>query len=233
MREIKFPPSESKRRLLEAAEQLFAERGFESVSVRDVTHQAEANVAAVNYHFGSREGLISLVVARHVTPVNDERLLRLDALEKKWPGKVVPVEEVIDAFVRPLVGSARKSELSERLFCKLVARIFSLQGEALPPIVEEQMKSVIDRFLKAFGKSLPGLGPEELVWRFHFVAGAVIHLLLHQEMLFRLSSGASGNPGTDALLGRLIRFASAGLREGLDQETAATAKKGPQAVFDF
>jgi AcrR family transcriptional regulator len=233
MREIKFPQSESKRRLLEAAEQLFAERGFEAVSVRDVTHQAKANVAAVNYHFGSREGLISLVVVRYVTPINDERLLRLDALEKKWPGKVVPVEELIDAFVRPLVGSVRKSELSERLFCKLVARVFSLQGEALPPIVEEQMKGMVERFLKAFGRSLPGLAPEELVWRFHFVVGAVIHLLLNQEMLFRLSAGASGNPGTDALVGRLIRFASAGLREGLEQEAAASVKKGPQAMFDF
>ena len=233
MREIKFPQSESKRRLLDAAEQLFAERGFDSVSVRDVTQQANANVAAVNYHFGSREGLIALVVTRYVTPINDERLLRLDALEAKWPGKVVPVEELIDAFVRPLVGMVRKSELSERLFCKLMGRVFSLQGEALPPMVEEQTKAVVDRFIKAFGRALPGLPEEDVIWRIHFMVGSVIHLLLNQEMLFRLTSGASGSPGMEAVIGRLIRFAAAGLREGLDLEPAAKVKKSPQAMFDF
>ncbi len=233
MREIKIPQSESKRRLLDAAEQLFAERGFESVSVRDVTKLANANVAAVNYHFGSREGLIALVVARYITPVNDERTMRLDALEKKWPGKVVPLEELIDAFVRPLAGLVRKSELSEQMFCKLMGRVFSLQGQALPPIVEEQMKMLADRFIKAFGRALPGLSQEELVWRIHFVVGSVIHMLLNQEMLHRLSSGASGNPGMEGVIGRLVRFASAGLREGLEQDAAAPARKGPQAMFDF
>lgn len=233
MREINLVQSEPKRRLLDAAEELFAEKGFESVSVRDVTQHAKANVAAVNYHFGSREGLIALVVTRYITPVNEERIARLDALEKKWPGKVVPVEELIEAFVRPLVGVVRRSELSERLFCKLMGRIFSLQAEALPPAVEEQMQVLIDRFSKAFGKALPGLSQEELIWRIHFMVGVVIHMMLNQEMLHRLSKGASGNPTIEGTLGRLVRFVAAGLREGLEIEPQAGAKKGPQAMFDF
>lgn len=233
MREIKFPHSESKRRLLDAAEQLFADRGFESVSVRDVTQLAKANVASVNYHFGSRDGLIALVVARYITPVNEERLLRLDALEKKWPGKAVPMEEVIDAFVRPLVGAVQKSELSERLFCKLMGRIFSLQGDGVPPEVEEQMKNLSDRFTRALGKSLPTITQEDLIWRTHFVVGAMIHMLLNQEMLHRLTNGASGTPAMEATLSRFIRFAAAGLRDGLTSAEPAVAKKGPQATFDF
>ena len=231
MREIKFPQSEPKRRLLDAAEQLFADRGFESVSVRDVTQLAKANVAAVNYHFGSRDGLIGLVVVRYITPVNEERLARLDLLEKKWPGKVVPIEEIIDAFVRPLAGIVRKSELSERLFCKLMARIFSMQGEGLPPEVEAQMSGLIDRFTRALGRSLPTLPMEELIWRMHFLVGSIIHTLMHQEMLHRLTGGASGMPAMEATLGRFIRFAAAGLREGVDVEPVTT--KGPQATFDF
>ncbi len=231
MREIKLSQSEPKRKLLDAAEQLFAERGFEAVSVRDVTQLAKANVAAVNYHFGSREGMIALVISRYVTPIHEERIARLDALEKKWPGKVVPLEELIDAFVRPLAGTVRKSDLSEQLFCKLVGRIFSLQGEALPPAVEEQMKVSIDRFMKAFAKALPTVPLEELIWRTHFMAGGVIHMLLNQEMLHRLSGGASGTPTMEGILARFIRFAAAGLREGVEVEP--TPKKGPQATFDF
>lgn len=232
MREIKFPQSEPKRKLLDAAEQLFAERGFEAVSVRDVTQLAKANVAAVNYHFGSREGMIALVISRYVTPILEERLARLDALEKKWPGKVVPLEELIDAFARPLVGSVRKSELSERLFCMLIGRIFSLQSDALPPALEDQMKLSIDRFIKAFAKALPTVPTEELYWRMHFVAGGLIHMLLNQEMLHRLSGGASGTPTMEGILGRFVRFAAAGLREGVEAEPQAK-KKGPQATFDF
>lgn len=231
MREIKFPQSEPKRRLLEAAEQLFADKGFEAVSVRDITQQAKANVAAVNYHFGSRDGLIALVVTRYMMPVNEERLARLELLEKKWSGKSVPVEELIDAFARPLVGSVRKSELSERLFCRLLGRIFSMQGEGLPQAVEDQMKTLSERFSKALGKALPTVPPEDLAWRMHFVAGALIHLLLNQDILHRLTSGISGAPTVEATLGRFIRFAAAGLREGVELEVAAA--KGPQATFDF
>ncbi len=231
MREIKFPQSKSKLRLLDSAEQLFAERGFESVSVRDVTQLAKANVAAVNYHFGSRDGLIAMVVARYITPVNEDRLLRLDALERKWAGKSVPLEEIINAFVRPVAGTVRKSELSERLFCKLVGRIFALQGEGLPLAVEEQMKISIGRFIRALGKTLPTVSQEELVWRMHFLMGSIVHMLMNQEMLHRLSNGVSGEPTMEVTLSRFIRFAAAGLREGAPME--AEAKKGPQAMFQF
>lgn len=232
MREIKFPQSESKRRLLDAAEQLFAERGFEAVSVRDVTQMAKANVAAVNYHFGSRDGLIAVVVTRYITPVNEERLARLEALERKWPGKAIPVEEIIDAFVRPLAGIVRKSELSERLFCKLMGRIFAMQGVGFPPVVEEQIRVLSDRFTRALAKSLPGVSSEDLIWRTHFLVGAMIHMLLNQEMLQRMTQGAAGNPTMEATLVRFIRFAAAGLREGMEA-VEPVAKKGPQAMFDF
>ena len=131
MREINLPQSEAKRRLLDAAEQLFAERGFEAVSVRDIT-QLRKPTSRRSTTTSAPARLGRLVVTRYLTPVNEERLARLDALERKAPGKALPVEEIIDAFVRPLVGIVRKSELSERLSCKLLGRIFAMQGEGLP-----------------------------------------------------------------------------------------------------
>lgn len=233
MREIVLPQTEAKRRLLDSAEHLFAERGFETVSVRDITQLAKANVAAINYHFGTRDGLIGLVVTRYLAPINDERLARLESLERKWSGKAVPVEEILDAYVRPLMGIVRKSELSERLFCTLLGRIFALQGQGYPPAIEEQARQVNERFTRALGKSLPSVVPEELVWRHHLVVGAMIHLLIHQETLQRTSNGAAGTPTMEATLSRFIRFAAAGLREGVEPQEAAEKKKGPQAMFDF
>jgi AcrR family transcriptional regulator len=231
MRPSTFPQSASKLRLLDAAEQLFAEKGFESVSIRDVTQAAKANVAAVNYHFGSRDGMIALVVARYLAPINQERLARLETLERRWGSKAAPLEEIIEAFVRPVAGIVRKSELSERFFCKLVGRIFALNGDGLPVAAEEQMKDLIGRFIRALAKALPTLPHEELIWRMHFLTGSMIHMLMNQEMLQRLSNGASGDPGMEVTLGRFIRFAAAGLREGV--EVAEPVKKGPQAMFEF
>ncbi|MEO5914532.1 MAG: TetR family transcriptional regulator [Luteolibacter sp.] len=231
MREMTIPESGSKRKLLDAAEQLFAEKGFEAVSVRDVTQLAKTNVAAVNYHFGSRDGLLALVMMRYMIPVTEERIARLDSAERKWSGKPVPLEEIIDALVRPLVGQVRKSELSERLFYKLTGRIFAEQGNGLPPQIEDQLRQISDRFTRAFAKALPTVPPEDLAWRIHFVIGGMIHMLTHQDILQRLSAGVSGAPTMEATLGRFIRFAAVGLREGT--MTEEPVKKGPQATFDF
>lgn len=231
MREITFPESGSKRKLLDAAEQLFAEKGFEAVSVRDITQLAKTNVAAVNYHFGSRENLLTMVMTRYMTPVNEERIARLETLERKWSGKSVPLEEIIDAMVRPFVGQVRKSELSERLFYKLMGRTFAQQGDGLPPQIEEQLRNVVQRFTRAFAKTLPAVTPDDLTWRIHFMVGGMIHLLTHQDILHRLTNGASGTPPMEAIISRFVRFAAAGLREGLEVETPSP--KGPQVMFDF
>lgn len=231
MRETTIPESGSKRNLFNAAEQLFAEKGFEAVSVRHITQLAKANVASVNYHFGSRDALLKMVMMRYLVPINEERLVRLEAVERKWPGKVAPLEELIDAFVRPLATQARKSDLSERLFYKLVGRIFAEQGDGMPKQIEDQLRQIIERFTRSFAKALPTVATEDLVWRIHFLAGGMIHLLTHQDVIHRVSNAAAGAATMEATLSRFIRFAAAGLREGT--EPAESAPKGPQATFDF
>ena len=225
------PESGAKLRLVEAAEELFAERGFEAVSVRDIKKRAGMNIASINYHFGSRDGLVAGVMIRYITPINDERLARIEALERRWSGKSVPLEEILDAFVRPLATQVRKSELSERLFLKLVGRMFGEQAAAMPPGVEEQFKQVVARFVKALSKALPEMAVDEILWRMHFVVGAMVHSMAQDEVLQRISQGASGNPTIEATLSRFTRFAVAGLRNGISEEV--TAKPSPQATFNF
>lgn len=222
--------SGAKLKLVEAAESLFAEKGFEAVAVREITTAAGANIAAVNYHFGSREGLVALVMRRHLTPMNDERLLRLDAAERQWGSKAVPIEEVLDAFARPLINRITASSgLSEKLFGRLIGRIFAAQSEGMPPELEAQCNGLIDRFSKALAKSLPGVPPEDVAWRLHFIRGGLIHLLTHAELVQR----GSGAPGMDAVMSRFLRFAAAGLREGRTEEAPPATQPSPQAMFDF
>lgn len=221
----------TRQRLLEAAEELFSDQGFDRVSVRDITDRAKANVAAVNYHFGSREGLVEQVMARYIDPINEERLARLDVMEKKAGKAAVPLEEVLDAFVRPFATQVRKSELSERLFFKLMGRVCGDQAAKLPAGVEAGFVKMLARFQRAFARSLPGMPEEELIWRIHFTVGAMIHTMAHAETLHRFTHGASGDPTMEQILSRFIRYAVAGMREGIASDEGK--KKGPQGEFEF
>jgi AcrR family transcriptional regulator len=231
MRDYSFPHSPSKRRLLEEAEKLFADRGFDVVSIRDITKAAEANSAAVNYHFGSKDGLIAVVVSRYLVPINEKRLTELNSLEKQYGSQPVPIESLLEAMVRPMAGVVRKSELSERLFYKLLGRIFSLQHEGFPAVVEQQVKLLANRFRRALGKHFPNVSEEELAWKIQFVVGAMIHTLIHQEWMNRMTDGASGAPSVEVTLERFVRFAAAGLREG--EPESDPNSQGAQVLFDF
>lgn len=225
----------TKQRLIEAAEELFADEGFDRVSVRDITTKAGANVAAVNYHFGSREGLVAVVLTRYINPVNEERLARLDALERRAAGKPVAMEEILDAFIRPFATQVRRSELSEKIFFKLMGRMFG-HGCEMPPVVDQLFATMINRFQKALARSLPGLGAEDIWWRMHLMSGAMIHTMAHGEKLTRFSQGEAGSPTLELTLSRFIRFSAAGMRQGLDEPGAVTEDgkpKGPQVEFPF
>jgi AcrR family transcriptional regulator len=225
----------TKQRLIEAAEVLFADEGFDRVSVRDITNKAGANVAAVNYHFGSREGLVAVVMARYINPVTEERLARLEGLERKAGGKPLAIEEILEAFIRPFTTQIRRSELSEKLFFKLMGRMFGQQGCELPPLVENLFITMVTRFHKAFSKALPGLPADEIWWRMHLMSGAMIHTMAHSDKVQRMSAGEAGNPTTEQILSRFIRFAAAGMRQGSDagENGDGDKPKGPQVEFPF
>lgn len=232
MREISNKPSKAKIKLLSAAERLIAEKGFDGVSVRDVTQLAKANVAAVNYHFGSREGMMGLVMVRYLVAVNEERLTRLGVLEKKWGSKGVPVEELVEAYLRPTTGVATRGEVYERWQCRLVGRILALDPGAYPEPVLASLKEVMARYVKAFGKTLSAVPKQEMWWRLHFVTGGMVHLLVQDGAIDVLSDGVCGHSEIEQGLSRYMYFAVDALREGGPIQEPKV-KAGPQATFNF
>lgn len=230
MREFEIPTSKPKLRLLDAAQAQVAAKGFDAVSVRDVTEKAKANVAAVNYHFGSREGLMALVMARCLVPVQKERLDRLTVLEKKCGAKGAPVEEVLEAFLRPLFVIGGRSGVEIQA---LLARILGLLPDQLPPLLQESMAELWQRYLKALGKSLPEFSRQELAWKLHGVSAAAIGMLAGDEPVQRWA-GVGIDPEIPEQRGtRLLRWAIALMREGSDAGDQPAQRKGPQATFDF
>ena len=190
--------------LLDTAEILFADFGYPSTSLRDITARANVNLASVNYHFGTKLNLLRAVFVRRFEPVNRERLERLDAV------KDGDVEEILRAFFLPLFTRFREPEPGWSTFMSLVGRTYSDTNEEIRNCLFEQVKDVGVRFSEVLENALPELPSNELSLRIHFVVGAMAHTFAfcrHRNVPL-----VRGLPDPEAILSNLVIFATAGLR---------------------
>jgi AcrR family transcriptional regulator len=209
--------------MLDAVVRLVSRKGFDSVSIRDVTGEAKANVAAVNYHFGSREGLMDLVVTQILDPLCTARLMALEEAENKAAGKMVPVGETVGLFVKALDPAALQPEMDSALFFKLAGRILVLPDGAMLPSLAELRREVNRRFVEALARALPGTPAAGLSasWAF-FEAG------LGQSLV------AAGGAEIAGLMDRWIAFGVRGLGESETSGSKRKEKDDPQGLlFEF
>src|SRR5262249_44897535 len=153
------PASETKSRLLGVAERLFAEQGFDGVSVRQLTAAAGVNLAAVNYHFGSKEGLLSAIFEQRCRPMNEERLRRLrDCAER---GSRPPMlEQIIAAFIAPALASSADRG-GRAAFTRLRATLSVEHNELARTLIARHFDATSQRFVAALGRALPHLSRAE------------------------------------------------------------------------
>ena len=216
----------TKDRLLDAAEELFSDRGIDATSLRAVTSTAGVNLASVNYHFESKDGLVRSVFLRRIEPLNNERLELLDALEITAAGSPIELETILDAWVMPALRMGHSPE--GKRFKRLMGGIYSEAGDTLQALLRELFSEILQRFCAAIGRALPALSPEELMWRVHFMLGAMIHTVADQPSIRALSGGLCNPADIEGVRRRLIDFVAAGLCSPLEAETNGPAAGGPQ-----
>ena len=207
---------DTRERILNAAERLFAERGIKESSIREVTKMAGTNLASVNYYFGSKEGLIRDTISRRLEPLNKERLRLLDSLEIEAGGAPLSVELILNALFSPAIEFC----LSHPDFMRLAGRMLFESDKALRAVFMSQFDEVIIRFKAALSRSLPDLPERELLWRIHFLAGAMIHTYTNHSILEAFSGGLCKITDDKEVVDRLINFCGAGLRAPLRVESA-------------
>ena len=198
-------------RLLEVACELIAEEGFENISVRSITDTAKANVAAVNYHFGSKEKLFQEIQMLYILPINIERLRRLEALQAN--GNTPELSDVIEAFMRPLVSIIRRSQIDEQLFLKLIGRCMmnnKTGGDCYSSVAEVQ-KAVM-AYTEALANILPDFSVENILWRLHYSYGVMMYTLSHSDTLEKLTMGKCGSLDIEDHLQGMIDFCVAGFQ---------------------
>lgn len=205
--------SDTRERILDSAEELFADKGVAATSLREITSRAGVNLAAVNYHFGSKTGLFEAVLERRLLPLNQERLDALDRLENR-PGECpFEVEEVLDALLRPAVRLIAVPASKGARFPKLLARVILEPNEEFLQIFRRQFDEIGVRFHGALSRCLPQLPHTELIWRAQFLIGAMAHTICHLSSIRELCREQPGDEvDVDELVARLIAFAAPGLR---------------------
>lgn len=194
---------------MKAAIELFAEQGYDAVSVRAVTKKARANLGAVGYHFGSKESLFEESLRSVTRPLNNRRLGALDALETG--GKAPSLRDILDAFTRALLEATTESTSDESILYRLINRTFAESDEVARRVFREEMQPLAIRFRDAVHRACPGLSAEQAGMGLALYAGAMINALrwLTQPVLPGLfQSCTSTQP--DVLLNSLLDFGKAG-----------------------
>ncbi len=193
--------TETKQKLLDAAELLISQHGYSATSLRQIIAEAGVNLASVHYHFGSKEELLDELVMRRARPVNEERVAMLDRAEAEGGQGGATLERILEAFLAP----AFFTRVSNPRFVKLMGRLY---GEGMMNwIVRKHFHPMVERFEAALRRTLPDLSEPELGWRIHFMIGVMV------QAMFGPPDGLyTGNPSTEELIERMVTFLAAGFR---------------------
>ncbi len=201
------PHFSTKQRILGVAEALFAEHGFAGTSLRLVTSQAEVNLAAVNYHFGSKDNLITEVFRRRMDEMSGARLERLALARSHNP---VVLEEVLRAFIEPALALSLDRD-GGGAFVRVLARAYAERNDRLRKFLSDHYGHVLREFSRTLAECLPHLDKKALYWRLDFLAGALTYAMADFGLL-RRGDGHDEKAHCEQAASELVSFAAAGLR---------------------
>jgi AcrR family transcriptional regulator len=213
---------DTKTAILDAAERLFAEHGFDATSLRDITREAGVNLAAVNYHFQSKDSLISAVIARRLEPITGRRLEMLDAVEAQAGSKRLPLEKEIEAFARPVLEGAFGTSAS-----KLLGRMYTEPKDFSVRLFNQHLREVARRFQCAFARALPDLPEDDLFWRIHLMVGGMAHIMGAPGLLRAISSEQCDPNDIEEALRQFVAVYGAGLRAPIAPRAQRHKRKEP------
>jgi AcrR family transcriptional regulator len=200
----------TKDRILAAAEELFAHTGVARTSLRAITALARVNLAAVNYHFGSKDGLVEEVYRRRLEPLNRARLANLDRLEKRAGEPTL--EAVLEAFMSPVAQLAKDPAQGGPTVMRLLGQTHAEAEAPFKTWFAGEYRRVLERYHGALCRALPGIPPEDVRWRLQFLVGALTYPVAERQLV-ELVSGETIRPeDVSQIVERLLPFVAAGFR---------------------
>ena len=202
----------TKQCILDTAERLFALRGYHHTSLRKITGEAGVNLAAVNYHFGSKEALLESIFEHHLTPLNRIRQENLEAVrsQAQQQNKPIKVADIIRAFIEPTLEYRDRNDKT-RYFIALVGRSMSETDDTVRRIFLRHIKPLGFLLYQILKEALPHLEPETLYWRLQCTIGVVSHIMKLTGNIQLTPEGIQPHQDAKTLAEQLIPFLTAGL----------------------
>jgi AcrR family transcriptional regulator len=220
--------------ILVAAEELFATNGFSAVSVRDIAQAAGANPGSVTYHFKTKDGLLLEIYQRHCLPMNHRRS-ELLAAARRVRDLRDRLEAIVRAYVLPAFSSGSDLAGGGARFTRLRAIMSAEGNEVARRIIAQTFDDTSHAFIEAIHESLPDVPRTEIVWRTHFLLGALYYTLVTPERVVRLSRGEADGSDAGEAIEQLVQSTVASLQApAIDRPASrkqpASVKKAPDGV---
>ena len=200
--------SDTKTKILDVAERLFAEVGIHATSIRQIVKEAGVNVASLHYHFGSKEEVIHQIITRRLRPINELKIKRLDQLQEETASKPQELEAVLRAFIEPHIQMQKVAGDKVKILMKLMVQIED-EGERLKLMQDPVFMNVFNRFTSALQSILPHLSFSELIWRFKFMIFSM-HAIMLQHPMPTNSQFKDEKESTEDTINYVITFLKAG-----------------------
>lgn len=198
-------------RILDAAERLFAMRGFHGVSVREITSEAGVDVALVNYHFGSKMDLYTEVLNRRSQVLNEERLAMLEDARRAAAPAPPSIESVVNAFTYPLLNRSARGGPGWKSYFAIIAQVNN-SPEFGGVLMTRHFDPVVQKFIGALRESLPAADDRDIYWAYHFLSGALTLTFAETGRIDNLSNGLCRSSDLDSVHQRLVPYVAAGFR---------------------
>jgi AcrR family transcriptional regulator len=201
-------------RILDAAEELFAEKGFSETSLRMITTKAEVNLAAVNYHFGSKKELVQAVFGRFLTPFTVKLDKELDKLSETTSEP--RFHDVLGALVKTMLVGVEPEVRDQKLsvFMRLLGLAYTQAQGHLRRFLFAHYAATYMRFISYLKQAHPELSSKEIFWRIHFAIGSVVFTMSSFEVLRNMAIEDTGTDSSvEDVMGLLIPFLCAALEQ--------------------
>ena len=209
---------DTKDKILDAAEGLFADHGFAATSLRQITAEAKVNLAAVNYHFKSKEALLSAVIERTLGPINLRRMELLDELEASSRGGPPDLEAVVLAFIRPAFEARSNNAESMRHFPRLMARLLAEPGEWSAPVMLPALHEIANRFMPIFQQAMGVENRTTVLWGVQFTIGCMTRCLVAPAFIHTIAGENRPEESMEQILDRVVCFIVGGMQALAERE---------------
>lgn len=199
-------------KIIEAAEIEFAEMGYAGASIREITNRAGVNIAAINYHFGSKEALFKEMVLYYIEPINAIRMELLDQALAKNDSKPLPLKEVVDIIIRPLLSRLISESCNQFHFMRAMGKGMAEERSFMKEIQKDLLKDILPKFISAISDSLGNPKFDKVAYGIHFLTCCIVGAMMQHTRLDIVSGGKIDLNDVDGLVDHLVAFVSAGLK---------------------